>query len=107
MHSALWKTMNISNGYLFNDLYNGFAIDIDQYDFGHVAHKPTRLYICGCTINDIPSFQKRTGKPIKSITGQVKNTKRCTQYEREYTPLQLAKWLIDIATNCKQEQNHG
>jgi hypothetical protein len=90
------------------DSFGGYTIEIDQYWFGHVAHKKTKLYICGVDKDDLPPIPYRDGKAKKSITGQVPNTKRCTQYEREYTPTQLATWLIKVSTMCNRNHlNNG
>lgn len=78
------------------DKHGGFTILIDQYDFGHVAHKKTKLYICGIDRTDLPMLppEDKTlhycekGK-LRSICGNVKGTTRCTQYQREYTPEKL------------------
>ena len=78
----------------FKDKYGGFTILIDQFDFGHVAHKPTKLYICGVNSNDIPAMPtKRTEHTDRSIAGNVPGTTRCTQYQREYTPEALIDWF--------------
>lgn len=100
--SLLWKENMIPAADMFGDEYGGYTIEIDQYDFGHVAHKPTKIYICGLEHEELPPLPpKRGGIPTKSITGQVAGTKRCTDKEREYTPIDLAKWLADIARRCK------
>ena len=70
-----------------HDQYGGFTIEIDQYDFGHVAHKPTKLYICGINKLDLPALPPRDltihycekGKR-RSIAGNVKGTTRCPGY---------------------------
>ena len=36
------------------DFYGGFVIEIDQYDFGHVANKKTKLYIVGIDPKQLP-----------------------------------------------------
>jgi len=93
------------------DEYGGFTIMIDQYDFGHVAHKKTKLYICGIDKADLPVLppEDKTlhycekGK-LRSICGNVKGTTRCTQYQREYTPDALIKYfetVLDIITSKK------
>ncbi len=95
--SRLWKEADLPQGLLI-DSFGGFTLDIDQYDFGHVANKPTRLYICGVNRNELPVLPKRKyGKAPKSMTGQVPGTKRATQYEREYTPPELINWLRKVA----------
>jgi len=93
------------------DEHGGFTIMVDQYDFGHVAHKKTKLYICGIDKADLPVLppEDKTlhycekGK-LRSICGNVKGTTRCTQYQREYTPDALIKYfetVLDIITSKK------
>jgi hypothetical protein len=56
------------------------------------------LYIVGVKPHELPPMRgRRWGTPEKSMTGQVGNTKRCTQKEREYTPELLRDWLIAVA----------
>ena len=85
------------------DDHGGFTILIDQYDFGHVAHKKTKLYICGIDRSQLPELppEDKTlhycekGK-LRSICGNVKGTTRCTQYQREYTPEKLIDYFETI-----------
>ena len=71
-----------------------YILEIDQYDFGHVAHKPTKLFIYGVHKFQFPPLpQKRTEPTDRSIAGNVPGTKRCTQYQREYTPEALIDWF--------------
>lgn len=100
--SRLWQEAGLPNEGLFVDEFGGFTIEIDQYDFGHVANKPTKLYICGIDKSELPQLPKRKyDRAAKSITGQVPNTKRATQYEREYTPPMLIEWLKEIALKIR------
>jgi hypothetical protein len=77
----------------------GYSVLIDQFDFGHVAHKPTKLYICGVDREDLPPLPpKNMAEPARSITGFTMKVhgrylKRCTQYQREYTPEELIDWF--------------
>lgn len=76
------------------DKYGGFTILIDQYDFGHVAHKATKLYICGIEKSSLPSMPPKRLEPTnRSICGNVPGTTRCTGYQREYTPYGLMNWF--------------
>ena len=45
--SRLWKFMQLPEPGAMPDEFGGFSILLDQWDFGHVARKPTKLYICG------------------------------------------------------------
>jgi hypothetical protein len=82
------------------DRWGGYVIEIDQYDFGHVAHKMTKLYIVGCPLDKLPKLPEKDntihlcekGKR-RSICGNVEGTTRCTQKQREYTPHNLIKWF--------------
>lgn len=101
--SRLWKDANLPLEGLFYDAFGGFTIEIDQYDFGHVAHKQTKLYICGIDKIDLPSMPAKNNNPTnRSICGNVKGTKRCTQYQREYTPPELIEWLTELCLKIKK-----
>jgi hypothetical protein len=97
------------------DEFGGFTILVDQYDFGHVAHKKTKLYICGIKPEDMPVLPPKDetihycekGKR-RSIAGNVKGTTRCTQYQREYTPEKLIDYfeqVLDLIIARKQLGN--
>ena len=94
--SKLWKAAGLPRGEEVDE-YGGFTIEIDQYDFGHVAPKKTLLYIVGTTKDKIPTLPpKNTAKPLRSIAGNIKGTVRCTQYQREYTPDKLIDFFRKI-----------
>lgn len=97
--SKLWKEAQLPLAGEFKDEFGGFTIEIDQFDFGHVAHKQTKLYICGVDYHELPTLPpKNLSTTDRSIAGNVKGTKRCTQYQREYTPDNLILWMSDL---CK------
>ena len=103
--SRLFKTHLPSSGQ-FPDEY-GYTILIDQFDFGHVAHKPTKLYICGVSNEDLPPMPaKRTESTDRSICGNVLGTKRCTQYQREYTPEKLMDWFELVLDKIGVDNNN-
>jgi len=89
------------------DEFGGFTILIDQFDFRHVAHKPTKLYICGMNSVILPRLPtKRIENTNRSIAGNVAGTKRCTQRQREYTPELLMDWfesVLDIITEQRSK----
>jgi len=101
--SKLWKEAHLPLEGEFPDAFGGFTVEIDQYDFGHVAHKQTKLYICGIKPNELPTMPPKNNAPTdRSICGNVKGTKRCTQYQREYTPDNLIFWLTEICKKIKK-----
>jgi hypothetical protein len=98
--SRLWKEFPLPYPGDFDDEFGGFSILIDQWDFGHVAYKKTRLYICGYQ-GELPELPNpRLEIPKRSICGNIAGTVRCTQYQREYTPEKLIEWLIRVAEKC-------
>ena len=87
----------------FPDDYGGYTIEIDQFDFGHVAHKKTCLYICGVDFSSLPGLPcKRNEHTDRSICGNIPGTKRCTQYQREYTPKNLIDWFEAVLSKIKK-----
>jgi len=88
----------------FPDCAGGFTIEIDQFDFGHVAHKQTKLYIVGVEISQLPELPaKRLEHTDRSIAGNVPGTTSCTQYQREYTPEALIDWFEKVLDLIKEE----
>ncbi len=99
--SRLWREAMLPEPGWLPDEFGGFSLLIDQYDFGHVAHKATKLYICGCSMEQLPEMPAKNTKPtVRSICGNVPGTVRCTQYQREMTPARLREWLIQTAASC-------
>lgn len=103
--SRLWKHFGIKDFSEGFDAFGGYTITIDQWDFGHVARKKTKLYICGIEPTFLPKLpQKREGIPKRSIAGNVKGTVRCTQYQREYTPDDLMFFMKEICERIEQRK---
>ena len=101
--SRLWKEAPLPLPGGGKDEFGGYTIEIDQFDFGHVAHKNTKLYICGINkVNLPPMPSKNLASTDRSICGNVKGTKRCTQYQREYTPDGLIEWLTELCKRIKK-----
>jgi len=89
----------------FPDEFGGYTIEIDQFDFGHVAHKPTKLYICGVPRGKLPALpERRHGETYRDICGNTYYTlrgerhlrTRSTTKQREYTPEKLIDWFEDV-----------
>jgi len=100
--SRLWKEAPLPMPGEFADEHGGFTILIDQYHFGHVARKWTHLYIVGITPNELPEIPIRGGLPWKTICGITGQPgRRCTQYEREYSPDGLIEFMTKICEKIK------
>jgi hypothetical protein len=92
------------------DEFGGFSICVDQFLFGHKARKKTLLYICGCSQDDLQLIPLRFDAVEYTVASKIKKKsgrrvkQEITKAEREHTPVDLAKWLIKVASNCEQRQ---
>jgi hypothetical protein len=97
--STLWHEARLPQPGRF-DSWGGWTLPVLQQWFGHRAEKATLLYIVGCTPQQIPDIPFVLGE----ATHVVQSRRRCdyrphiTKPEREHTPLNFAKFLIQIAT---------
>ncbi len=99
--SGLWADQNLPNPGS-RDSY-GLSIALEQFWFGHSAHKATWLYICGA--KEIPLIPFCMGQPDCHYSA-VRNIRhpdmqRLSHRQRQGTPIQFAKWLIETATFCE------
>ncbi|MBD9362944.1 hypothetical protein [Methylomonas fluvii] len=91
------------------DEFGGWTLPIFQCNFGHTCEKPTFLYICGITPDQLPLMPITPGPQAKVIakSRQRKSPSNpqyrmeCTKPEREHTPGPLAKFLVEIARRCE------
>lgn len=90
------------------DKYGGWTLGITQHWWGHRATKATLLYICGCDpcdIPDLPALKLGDGTHVvkRDMRGNGPNRYKphITKPEREHTPPELARWLVDLAMKCK------
>ena len=108
--SKLWADQGLPAPGKGRDAFGGWTLPIFQSWFGHRAEKATLLYIVGCEPHNIPTMaftmgrashvvgNGSTGHPIK---GSPNWRPQIPHSEREHTPLELAKWLVEIAKRCR------
>ncbi|MEQ9023110.1 MAG: hypothetical protein RLN82_10195 [Pseudomonadales bacterium] len=88
------------------DEYGGYSICVDQSWWGHKAKKNTLLYIVGCPQRELPSIPIRFDMIEYTVSSKIKKKsgrrikKEIPKSEREATPSDFAKWLIDVARKC-------
>jgi len=98
------------------DAWGGWTLPITQHWFGHRAEKKTWLYIVGCAPQHIPPMPLVLGDTTHVIAGSRPRRKDGTRLrkkegnpawrpevskaEREHTPPELAKWLLEVARRC-------
>jgi len=100
--SSLWYTAGLPRPGKFPDEYGGYTIEVDQFHFGHRAEKRTWLYIVGCEPDCLPSIPRKYGKPTHCVrpTKSYPRLPSITKSEREHTPIEFAKWLVEVAKRC-------
>ena len=92
------------------DAFGGTTIEVDQLQWGHVAHKWTWLYSVAVPIEILqrpPPFPLRT--PTHDLMGgRGRNAKanrggriEASQGLRQRTPLSFAEWLVDMARSVE------
>jgi len=95
------------------DKYGGWTLPIVQQWWGHNAEKKTLLYIVGCEPCDIPTIPMILGSASHVVSngsinhinfGQPGWRPAISHAEREHTPPDLARWLVDLASRCKPNQ---
>lgn len=84
INSKLWAESGCS-GWGLRDQFGGILVPFLQCSFGHRAPKASCLYLVDC---EVPSFPE----PRPTST----TVERMCRAEREATPPELAKWLVDL-----------
>ena len=93
------------------DDFGGWTLGIAQHWWGHRAEKLTKLYIVGCEPNDIPEQPMVLGMSTHKVSNGGSHPRKgergyrpeCTRAEREHTPPDLARWLVELASRCRPE----
>jgi hypothetical protein len=105
--SKLWEELNLPVGNE-TDEFGGYTICVNQSWWGHKAEKKSLLYICGVPRNLLPvipinfdAIEYTVASRIKKKTGR-RVKKEITKKEREATPVEFAKWLIQVAALCNK-----
>jgi hypothetical protein len=103
-HSLLWAAAELPLPGK-RDFAGGFTLVVSQWWWGHKADKLTWLYVCGIELAGTPEIPFRIGEPAyvaAQVHGQSPkygNVRRpeITKAEREHTPLEFARWLVELA----------
>lgn len=99
--SSLWIACSMPRPGRAPDQYGGWTAAIDQCDWGHKAQKATWLYIVGAHPDESPALPPK-GTPTHVVRGDADAVlPSITKAEREHTPPELARWLVDLALRCR------
>lgn len=84
------------------DAFGGWTLPIHQHWFGHRAEKSTLLYIVGCEPSAIPPLPLRLDEPTHVVQTKRHDARpHISKAEREHTPPDLARWLVELASRCR------
>ena len=111
--SKLWGDQQLPMPGQGKDKHGGWTLAITQHWFGHRAEKKTLLYIVGCEKWKVPAIPMRLGDASHVIsTGSTNHIAfgepgwrpAVSHAEREHTPPELARWLVELAKRCRVNQ---
>jgi hypothetical protein len=106
--STLWAHCGMPAPGEFPDRWGGISVEVQQCDWGHVARKRTRLYLVG--ISSLPPAPP-AGSPTHWCSGSKRpgargetppGIKVCSVRQRRRTPVDFARWLIDVAARTRR-----
>jgi len=85
------------------DQIGGWTLAAPQKWWGHKAEKATWFYVVGCAPRDIPTLPYVMGEAdcVVQSRKRVGCRPHITKAERELTPPDLARWLVDLAAQCR------
>ena len=117
-NSKLWRECVMPQPNMMADEWGGYTIEVAQRDWGHVADKPTWLYIVGCDVRDLPEFpppvppRESWQDSKRSLVVDLANPTRrrgtrgivelMSKTQRHITPPAFAQWLVDLAARCSR-----
>lgn len=98
--STLWVAQKLPEPQE-QDVFGGWTLPITQHAWGHRAEKATWLYIIGCAPIDLPPMPLVLGEPTHVVQSRKRTRPHITKAEREHTPIELARWLVELAGRCR------
>lgn len=95
--STLWKAAKLPLPGHGQDEHGGWTLLVDQGWWGHAAPKPTYLYIVGVARHEVGEL------PVQ-LRRAVGRTLELSPADRERTPPQFARFLVELASRCAGSQ---
>lgn len=103
--STLWAAQSLPRPGE-RDAYRGWTLAAPQQWWGHKAEKDTWFYVVGCDPRDHPTLPFVLGEATHVVQSRKREDYRphITKAEREHTPPELARWLVELARRCRVSQ---
>lgn len=111
--SKLWAHSGIPAPGKGVDAFGGYAIEVCQVSWGHVARKKTWLYLVGIPDELAQAGIRRGGEPTHWVSGGRSKMRKgsggvvppgikiCSAQQRRRTPPAFAEWLVSLARSSK------
>jgi len=103
-YSSLWPAAGLPRPGCAPDRFGGWTLPVVQFWFGHRAMKATWLYIVGVSPAGVPRIPLLLGDSPCVIAQNCKRKRprrpEVTDREREATPPEFARWLLELASRC-------
>lgn len=99
--SLLWRECNLPLPGGLPDAYGGWAVEVDQCAWGHLARKTTWLYVVGTGPSSVAVL--RGGVPTHCMNSRKRDTAllELSAAGRRRTPPAFAEFLVAIARRCR------
>lgn len=111
-HSRLFDHCSLPRPGELPDEFGGVTVAVSQVDFGHVARKPTWLYLVGVRVPRLALPPAR--EPTHWVGGSrgrgrerghiPDGLKACSAEQRRRTPLGFAEWLVELARTVRRSE---
>lgn len=104
--SKLWAACGLPRPGDLPDQWGGFALAVEQWQWGHPAIKPTWIYVCGLAEPMPPMPVPDRDRPISEVVQTSRGPKRQgvvhrqSKRDRVLTPPAFAEWLVEVARRC-------
>lgn len=101
--STLWQLQRLPRPGE-RDAFGGWTLVAPQKWWGHKSEKSTWFYVCGCEPGEMPDLPYSMGEATHVVQSSKHDSRpHITKAEREHTPPDLARWLVDLALRCKRQ----
>lgn len=109
-YSLFWKTAGLPDPRATGaspqlDQYGGWSIAVSQKWWGHLAEKPTWLYVVGCKPADLPEIPYciLPAKRVCATSRTRRDRSELSPAQRDLTPIKFAWWLEELASRCRRD----